>query len=80
MKTDPIAVEVQRQKIVKRINGTPAAYTKTELRKFRALVEGTESRNQLTRISSRLEMKEFVEKTGKNKCDAMFEVLKREVA
>lgn len=55
-------------------------FTATELRDFRTLVEGIESRDQLTRINARLQMKTFVEKTGKDKCDAMFEILKKEVA
>ena len=57
----------------------PVTYSPTELNEFRKLVEGAESRNQVTRISARLEMNLFVEQVGKEKCDAMFEVLKQEI-
>lgn len=49
-----------------------AAWTKEELKAFEKLVDGTSSRNQVTRISARLDMRKFVEQHGKEKCDAMF--------
>lgn len=54
------------------------AYTKEELDEFRKLVEMGESWNQMDRISSRLRMPDFIKNVGKEKCDAMFEVLKKE--
>ncbi len=54
-------------------------YTKDELNEFRKLVEAGESRLQMDRIMSRMEMPKFIERVGKEKCDAMFEVLKKEI-
>jgi hypothetical protein len=54
-------------------------YTEADLREFRRLVLMTESRNQMSRINARFEMPKFIEKHGKEKCDAMFEILKKEV-
>lgn len=54
------------------------AYTKEELDEFRALVEAGESRNQMDRIRSRLDMPKFIDRVGREKCEAMFEVLKAE--
>lgn len=54
-------------------------YTKDELNEFRELVEGGESRDQLRRIRARLDMPKFIERVGREKCDAMFEVLKAEI-
>lgn len=53
-------------------------YTEEELNEFRDLVEAAESKNQLERIRSRLDMPKFIERVGREKCDAMFEVLKQE--
>ena len=53
-------------------------YTKDELDEFRELVEKSESRDQLERIKSRLYMQKFIARVGREKCDAMFEVLKQE--
>jgi hypothetical protein len=53
-------------------------YSKDELDEFRGLVEAGESRQQLERIRSRLEMPKFIQRVGRDKCDAMFEVLKDE--
>lgn len=55
-------------------------YTKPEIDEFRRLVELGESLRQMDRIESRLEMPRFVERVGREKCDAMFEELKKEVA
>lgn len=55
-------------------------YTTDELDEFRDLVEAGESQNQLERIRSRLALPKFVERVGREKCDAMFEVLKAEYA
>lgn len=43
-----------------------------ELAEFDRLLDMTASRNQMERISGRLDMAKFVEKHGKEKCDAMF--------
>ena len=56
-----------------------AAHTKEELREFTALVAGVSSQNQLTRIDSRLKMKVFVDRFGKEKCDEMFLIVDRGV-
>lgn len=54
-------------------------HTDAELKEFRDLVEAGESRNQMDRIRSRLDMPKFIERVGRDKCDAMFEILKREI-
>lgn len=54
-------------------------YDKSELDEFRRLIELTESHDQMDRIEGRMSMPAFIEKTGRDKCDAMFEVLKKEV-
>lgn len=53
-------------------------FTNDELDEFRDLVEAGESRYQLDRIRSRVDMPKFIEKVGREKCDAMFDVLKKE--
>lgn len=53
-------------------------YTTEELDEFRTLVEQSESLQQMDRINSRIEMPKFVERVGKEKCDAMFQVLLKE--
>lgn len=54
-------------------------YTEEELNEFRELVELGESCHQMDRINSRLDMPKFIERVGREKCDAMFEVLKQEI-
>ena len=54
-------------------------YTNEELDEFRDLVEAGESQDQCERIRSRIDMPKFIDRVGKDKCDAMFEVLKAEV-
>ena len=54
------------------------AYSTEELNEFRCLVEMGESRRQMDRIKSRLEMPGFIKRVGRIKCDVMFEVLKAE--
>jgi hypothetical protein len=54
-------------------------YTEKELKEFRRLVQMGESSRQMERIASRLEMPRFIKKVGRQKCDAMFEVLKTEI-
>ena len=54
-------------------------YTEQELDEFRDLVEAGESQSQTERIRSRVYMPKFIEKVGREKCDAMFEVLKQEI-
>lgn len=53
-------------------------FTDDELKEFRDLVEAEESRNQLERVRSRMDMPKFIARVGREKCDAMFEVLKAE--
>jgi hypothetical protein len=53
-------------------------YTEEQLSRFRRLVEKGESHNQMDRIESRLEMPKFIDEVGRDVCDAMFEVLKKE--
>ena len=48
------------------------------MNEFRDLVEAAESPSQLDRIRSRLDMPKFIERVGRDKCEAMFEVLKEE--
>ena len=50
-------------------------YTDDELREFDRLTEGTASRDQVERISSRMKLRKFVEQHGKPKCDAMYSKL-----
>lgn len=54
-------------------------YTEEELNEFRELVELGESCHQMDRINSCLEMPNFIKRVGREKCDAMFEVLKQEI-
>ena len=55
-------------------------YTAEELDEFRDLVEAGESQNQMERVRSRLDMPKFIERVGREKCEAMFEVLKAELS
>jgi len=55
------------------------SYTIAQLNQFRRLVEMGESQNQMDRIKSRLEMPGFIEEVGREKCDEMIEVLKKEI-
>lgn len=50
-------------------------YTQEELDEFRDLVEAAESTDQVERIRSRVTMPDFIERVGREKCDAMFAVL-----
>ncbi len=52
------------------------SYTEEEYNEFSDLLDGTESIDQVTRISARLNMQKFVKVHGKEKCDDMFELLK----
>lgn len=48
-------------------------WSKEELKEFDGLVDKVSSRNQVTRIQARMvEMPAFIEKHGKEKCDAMW--------
>lgn len=44
---------------------------------FDLLTAKLSSRDQLTRISARMDIKTFVAEHGEDKCNAMFEVLKK---
>lgn len=57
-----------------------AEYTKEELAEFNRLTNKLSSLNQMHRIEARLDMPKFVEKHGKEKCDAMFVELQRKDA
>lgn len=52
-------------------------YTAAELSEFDGITADMSSQDQMTRISARLAIKKFVEKHGKEKCDAMFEELEK---
>lgn len=56
------------------------AFTKEEYKTFNALVKMTSSQNQLARITGRLELGAFVNKHGREKCDAMDAEFKRRSA
>lgn len=47
-------------------------WTKDEIRQFDRLVDQQESRDQVLRISGRLQLRAFVKLHGQPKCDAMF--------
>lgn len=51
-------------------------WTANELLEFERLVDLAGSRNQMDRITSRVEMPAFIEKHGKPKCDSMWAHLK----
>lgn len=52
-------------------------YTRAQLEAFDRITQNLSSRDQLVRIRARVsEVPAFVKKHGKEKCDAMFEVLK----
>lgn len=60
---------------------TEPTWTEEELNKFDRLTMMAGSRNQVTRISGRLEVNAFIAEHGKEKCDAMFaEIQRREAA
>lgn len=50
-------------------------WTEEELRDFDGLIDQVSSRNQLERITGRIDMNKFIGKHGKEKCDAMFKHL-----
>ena len=56
------------------------SYTQNELEEFLCLIEAAESRDQLERIRSRLDMPAFIKRVGREKCDAMFEFIKSEMS
>jgi len=47
-------------------------WTKEEITEFDRLVDDVSSSNQLSRISGRFAMKDFIKTHGKEKCYAMF--------
>lgn len=47
-------------------------WTPNELALFDELAAGTESRDQVTRISARMRLSKFISEHGKAKCDAMW--------
>jgi hypothetical protein len=54
-------------------------FTKAELRKFDRLTMATCNHDQMTRISARLDLDNFIKEHGKEKCDAMYaKIMKRE--
>lgn len=46
-------------------------WTEEELRQFDRLVDDVSSRDQLKRITGRIDMMAFIKEHGKEKCDAM---------
>lgn len=57
---------------------TKKPYTRKEYKEFKRLVMLAESIEQVDRIESRLEQPKFVARVGREKCDLMFEELKKE--
>jgi hypothetical protein len=55
----------------------PAEWTKEEIDEFDRLLDLTSSRNQMDRISGRIDLNAFVGRHGKEKCDAMFAYLEK---
>ena len=53
-------------------------YTRKEYNEFKRLVMLAESIRQMDRIKARLEQPKFIERVGREKCDLMFEELKKE--
>lgn len=53
-------------------------WTADELSQFDVITQGLSSKWQMDRIKARLELRAFIEKHGKMKCDAMFEALRNE--
>lgn len=51
-------------------------YTRALLRKFARLTEKTSSRDQMARISARLDLERFIKEHGKDTCDAMWTEIK----
>ena len=47
-------------------------WSKQEITEFDELVEAASSSNQMERLRSRFDMPKFIDKHGKEKCDAMF--------
>ena len=47
-------------------------YTKAELRIFDRLIDESEDHQGLRRITGRIKLREFIDKHGKEKCDAMW--------
>lgn len=47
-------------------------WTPEELKEFDRLIDMTSSRDQVQRISGRMDMRKFVDKHGKEKCDAIW--------
>lgn len=59
------------------MNDKTITWTPEELDQFDELVDMNSSRHQMDRISGRLGMHSFIAKHGKEKCDAMWEVLQQ---
>lgn len=53
------------------------AYTAAELQRFDRLTMKLSSRDQMDRITGRIDIDKFIKEHGKDKCDAMFAALKR---
>ena len=65
-----------------RVAGKPdlvPIYTEEEIAEMRRHVRALESRDQMTRIRARTSESELILRLGKEKCDAMFEILKMEI-
>lgn len=55
----------------------PITFTEEDFESFKELVVLSESQHQMDRITARTSFPAFIEKHGKEKCDLMFEELKR---
>lgn len=52
-------------------------YTEEEFKEFDRITMSQSSLSNLERIMARLDLSKFVEKHGREKCDAMWEVIKK---
>ena len=50
-------------------------FTRQELAEFDRITADASDRNQVARISGRLELSKFIAKHGKEKCDAMYQAI-----
>lgn len=56
---------------------TAPTFTEVELKEFDRLTWATGHPHQLTRIAARFDLQAFVNRHGNDKCNAMFEALKK---
>ena len=54
-------------------------FSKAQFTEFFNLVQKSGSSNQMDRIHARLDMPQFIEAVGRDKCDQMWELIKKGV-